>query len=240
MRLLLLLLILPSLSYAGLKASIFNIKPWGYVDKNGNPAGIDAEIVNAISKELKQEIKIDVVPYKRMMHQLSYGQTDFAIFFKSSKSEKVAEPVIKWGELDIIVIGMKGQSIEKYSDLKNKRIGVRLGGYFHPKFDSDKSLRKQSFANYEDSIVSLKKDKVDLVIGTAATLYYEFAKQGLELSDLSEPYYIGVKEDWLHFSRKSKNLKSKSEVENAIKVLLNKGVFSQIFSKYLPKKWQHK
>lgn len=235
-----LIMLIPLCSFSALKASIFNIKPWGYLDSKGKAAGIDAEIVHAISKEMGVPIKIDLVPYKRMMHQLQHGQTDFAIFFKSEKSKLVAKPLIKWGELDIIIVGRKNIKIKQYSDLSNKRIAVRLGGYFHPKFDNDQSLRKQSFENYEDGIIALKKNKIDLIIGTAATLFYEFEKNGIRIEELNAPYFIGVKEDWLHFSRKSDHLKKQADIKKAVNKLLSKGVFSQIFSKYLPKKWEHK
>ena len=240
MKLLTLLILFPTLSFASLKASVFDIKPWGYYDEKGNPAGIEVEVIQAISEEMKEKIDITVVPYKRMIHQLKYGQTDFAIFFKSEKSMKIADPIAKWGELDIIVIGLKGQKIKNYNDLYDKKIGVILGGYFSPVFDNDKKLIKQSFANYEDSIISLKKGKIDLIIGTAATLYYEFEKQDIEINKLSTPYHISKKEDWLQFSKISHNQSKREQLKNAINNLIDKKVFSQIFSKYLPKKWQHK
>ncbi len=137
---------------APLKAAIFDIAPWGYRDSNKQIAGIEYEIIQAISKEMNEDIEINLMPYKRMMVELEVGKVDFSIFFRSTKSEKMASPAVKWGALDIIVVGMKDLKLKTYDDLKNKSIGVRFGGYFNPKFDNDKTLNNISHPNYAKAV----------------------------------------------------------------------------------------
>ena len=222
-----------------LTASVFDIAPWGYKDDQGKITGIEYEIIQAISKEIKEEIKINLVPYNRMIYQLKNGNADFGIFFRSKKSETSAEPLIKWGELDIIIISKKGTQIKDYKDIKKLKIAVRLGGLFDKKFDNDKTIFKVSQRDYAESISKLTEGKVDAVIGTAATLFYELKKQKVDINSLSTPFYLSKKEDWLHFSRLSKNKHKKEKLKNAVTKLIKDGTFNKIFMKYLPKKWQH-
>jgi len=229
----------PQFSYAqGLKAAIFDVAPWGH-EENGHIAGIEYEIINAISKEMGEDIDIQLVPYKRMIENLETGTVDFAIFYRSKKSEKSGEPIAKWGKLDIIVIGRAGTDILSYKDLKPLEVAVRLGGYFDPHFDNDSTLNKLSVDNYEHGIKLLMANRVDAVIGTAATLYYEFNKQGINLDQLGKPFFIASAEDWLHFSRKSIQQDKKEDLKQAVNTLVRNGRLEQIFSKYLPSKWEH-
>jgi len=233
------LLCLSSYSHEGLSASIFHIPPWGYKNKMGNIAGLEYEIIKSIEKDINEPIKINLVPYNRMIYQLKNGTTDFGIFFRSKKSEASAEPLIKWGTLDIVVISKKSKPIKNYDDIKRKKIGVRLGGFFGKKFDNDKTLFKVSLRDYSECIQKLEAGKIDAVIGTAATLFYELKKQRIDLSSISSPYFISTKEDWLHFSRLSKNQHKKEKIKKSVKKLIENGTFQKIFNKYLPKKWQH-
>lgn len=230
----------PPVSQAqGLKAAIFDIAPWGYRDKDGKIGGIQFEIIKAISNEMGEEIDIQLVPYKRMIENLETGVADFAIFYRSKTSEKSGEPIAKWGKLDIIVVGLSGTEIHSYEDLKPLEIGVRLGGSFEPRFDDDTTLKKFSVDNYSHGIKLLMAKRVDAVIGTAATLYYEFQKQGVKLNQIGEPFFINSTEDWLHFSRKSTNQDKKEKLIQATNALVQNGTFDKIFSKYLPEKWNH-
>jgi ABC-type amino acid transport substrate-binding protein len=223
-----------------LKASIFDIAPWGYRDSKNNIIGIERDILTAISDDIGEHIKIKLVPYKRMMRNLETGDSDFSIFFRSSASEKVGEPLVKWGSLDIIVIALKGHNILNYEDLKNHRIAVRLGGHFGKKFDEDENLKKITCSNYATGIEQLKARNVTAIVGTAATLYYEFKKQGISVESLNSPYYLTKKEDWLHFSKKSKRQYIKPILVKSVKKLIKNGTFERLYLNYLPKKWNHR
>lgn len=222
-----------------LSASIFEIAPWGYRNSNGNIAGLEYDIIRSIENDIKEPIKVNLVPYNRMIYQLKNGTTDFGIFFRSKKSEESAEPLIRWGTLDIIVITKKGRVVKNYNDLKGLKIGVRLGGYFGNKFDNDKKLFKVNLRDYKECIERFKVGKIDAVIGTAATLYDEIQRQNININSIETPFFISTKEDWLHFSRLSQNQHKKEKIKKSVKKLIENGTFNRIFNKYLPKKWQH-
>ncbi|MCB2184262.1 MAG: transporter substrate-binding domain-containing protein [Desulfobulbaceae bacterium] len=233
-------LFFPPLSSAvELTAAIFEIAPWGYRDDNGKVAGIEYEIISAIAKELGQPIDIQLLPYNRMIRHLETGAADFAIFYRSEKSEKAGEPLVKWGDLDIIVIGRSGTDIKTYDDLKALSIAVRLGGYFDPQFDSDTTLRKHMVDNYADGIRMLKSGRIDAIVGTAATLYWELQKQGLVSQDFGRPFFLSTAADWLHFSRKSANQDAKKKIVQTVETLIKRGEFARIFARYLPAEWHH-
>ncbi|WP_135081896.1 transporter substrate-binding domain-containing protein [Terasakiella sp. SH-1] len=217
-----------------IQAVLFNIPPWGYLDENKEISGIQADVVNAISKEIGTDIDMILTPYKRVFLRLENGASDFGIFFRSAASEKAAEPIAKWHGLEIIVIGRQGITTEQYEDLRKIKIGVRSGGKFHPQFDNDPTIEKVTTKNYRHGITLLMAGKVDAIVGTAATLYYTFKEMNVDLSKLSPPYQLNVKEDWLHFSRSSKKQDAKEKILQAMEKLVSDGTFGKIYNKYLP------
>jgi polar amino acid transport system substrate-binding protein len=223
-----------------LRAAVFNIPPWGSETKSGKVIGIQKDIIDIIAKDTKIPIQISLIPYKRMIKFLKEGDSDFGIFYINKDYDSFATPLVRWGELSIIVLPLKNIKIKKYEDLNKLSVGVRLGGKFNDKFDNDKNIFKKSCVNYSDCIESLKKGRIDGVIGTAATLYYELEKQGLKDSYFGDPFVVGTKEDWLHFSNKSKNKKLRAKLIKSVEKNIQNGNFEKAFSKYLPKKWQHK
>jgi ABC-type amino acid transport substrate-binding protein len=231
----------PQFAEAGeLTAVMFEIEPWGYRDNAGKLAGIQYDIIMAISDEMKESITIKLLPYKRMIRHLEMGVVDFAMFYRSAKSERSGEPVARWGALDIIVVSRTGTDFNTYEDLQDKTIAVRLGGYFDPRFDKDTSLKKHNVTDYAQGVRMLMKDRVDCLVGTATTLYYELGKQGVSVSELGVPLFLSQKEDWVHFSRKSANQDKKEKLAMTVDKLVTEGVFNRIFSKHLPKEWQHR
>ena len=224
----------------GLNAAIFNIPPWGSENKNGKVVGIQRDIIDIISKDTNIPISISLFPYKRMIKFIKEGDSDFGIFYLNEDYNSFSTPLVKWGELEIIVLPIKKIKIHEYKDLNKLSIGVRLGGKFNKKFDQDKTILKKSCLDYSECIIKLKQGRIDAVIGTAATLYYELEKQGLKESSFGVPYIIGNKEDWLHFSKKSGNKKLKDKLIKFVKKNIMNGNFQKVFSKYLSKKWKHK
>ncbi len=228
-----------TVSAEGLRAAIFDIAPWGYRDGTGKVAGIEYDIITAISEEMGETITLELLPYNRMIRHLEMGVVDFAIFFRSEKSELAGEPLVKWGALEIIVIGRTKTTISRYEDLEKLDIAVRLGGFFDPRFDGDTRLKKRPVENYARAIRMLMNGRVDAVVGTAATLYYELKRQGVPLSEMGPPFHLSRKEDWLHFSRSSPNRDKKGQLTAAVEKLVAEGVFERIFSRYLPGQWRH-
>lgn len=224
----------------GLTAAIFAIPPWGYRDAQGRITGIEYEIVQAIAEHLDEPVAIELLPYKRMIRHLETGEADFAIFYRSERSEEVAEPLVKWGELDIIVIGRAGREITTYEDLRSLDIAVRLGGYFGERFDNDTALNKRPVENYARGVKMLMAGRVDAVVGTAATLYYELRKQQVDMDEVGRPFFLVRKEDWLHFSRKSPRQDKKDDIVAIVEKLVRQGRFAEIFARYLPAQWQHR
>ncbi|WP_127714917.1 ABC transporter substrate-binding protein [Halobacteriovorax sp. HLS] len=229
-----------SASAEHLTAAIFDIPPWGSVDKKtGKIVGIQQEIIKIISSDLNLPIDVKLLPYKRMMNSLLVGESDFGVFYRNEERDEKLVPLVRWGELDIIVLPVKSVKITDYKSLSGLQVGVRLGGKFNDRFDADSKITKRSCINYSKCIERLKNGRIDAVIGTAATLYYEIEAQGLSVEQFGTPYFIGVKEDWLHFSKASKNKALMEKLKKSVEKNINNGKFGKAFSKYLPKKWKH-
>lgn len=223
-----------------ISAAVYDIPPWGSREINsGQVIGIQKEIISILSEDIGIPIEIKLLPYKRAMASLLSGDSDFGIFYRNEEQDEQLIPLVRWGELDIIVLPTKTVKINDFSSLAGLQVGVRLGGKFNERFDASTKILKRSCLNYSKCVELLKNGRVDAIIGTAATLFYEIESQGLSVEEFGSPFYIGVKEDWLHFSRSSKNQDLMDKLKVSVEKNIENGNFGRAFSKFLPDKWKH-
>ena len=102
--------------------------PFGYLDRNGQPAGIMYEIGNRIAEEAGMPYVNAVVPYARTVFDLERGDSDFVIRYTNEKLEQVAIQVATIVSLPTIILAPAGSRFRSLADLRGKTVGVVRGG----------------------------------------------------------------------------------------------------------------
>ena len=186
------------------KLSVMDIKPWGM--KTGGQTGIYVELADILAKEAGLTPEIVVVPYKRNVLDMESGASVFCFMTENPEIVKVAKNVGVLKKLEIIVMGNKGFSISKLSDLEGKTIGTLLGVLNYPAFDDNPKIKKNPVEGPEQQIKMLQLKRMDAIQGVReATLY---AKRKLEKEtgtsyDFSAPFIISTVDAQLWISNKS-------------------------------------
>ncbi|WP_158090127.1 substrate-binding periplasmic protein [Kiloniella majae] len=188
-----------------LQVSVFDLPPFGGRDASGKIVGIIPEILTEIEKETGHNIQMKIVPYKRMFFDLENGTSDFAIFFRSSKSEKIAIPKVRIYTLKNIVVGMKGINLNEYRDLSERLISVTHGTYYLDKFDNDSSLKKIFVRRFSNAIQQLIAGRTDLVVGPELSIAHHMKKNASSSEALGKPLFLSYASAWLQVSEKMKN-----------------------------------
>ncbi|WP_419905267.1 substrate-binding periplasmic protein [Kiloniella sp.] len=191
---------------ATLQVSVFDLHPFGGRDAEGKVVGIIPEILNEVAQETGLDLEVRVVPYKRMFYELETGEADFAIFFRTPKSEKIARPKVLIYTLRNIVVGKQGIDLSAYEDLYRHTISVPRGTFYLEKFDNDLGLRKTLVPGFSNAVTQLLQNRAELVAGPEISIAYHLKMLGSSKDILGQSLFLSDTSAWLQVSEKSKNL----------------------------------
>ncbi|MFD2205966.1 transporter substrate-binding domain-containing protein [Kiloniella antarctica] len=189
-----------------LHVSVFDLHPFGSRDAEGRGVGIIPEILQEISQETGLDLNVRVVPYKRMFFELETGDTDFAIFFRTTRSEQIATPKVRVYTLRNIVVGKRGIDLLAYNDLYRHTISVPRGTFYQEKFDNDPVLKKTLVPGFSNAVNQLLEDRAELVAGPEISIVYHLRNLGLSKDILGQSLFLSNRSAWLQVSERSKNL----------------------------------
>jgi polar amino acid transport system substrate-binding protein len=166
--------------------------PFAFVDKNGKPTGMEAQMVQAMGKKLGINLEFDSVPYAQIYLGLTGKKYDFigaAVIFISCPRLNGANGALQFTvpfySDDITIIASKDRlkSIKSLADLKGLKVGYDAHGGTADLL-SQAFLKKHPgyfsqvyFANTTDSALALSEGRVDAVVGDHVAYAYALRKR---------------------------------------------------------------
>lgn len=214
-----------------LKAAIFELDQWGF-RRDDTFAGAVPEIITALELELKQPIQKTLVAYPRMLKMIETGDADFAIFFQSAKSKKLAEQLIKLYELKTILLVTKPTGTPPIPPRK-LRVAVPRGVYFDSPFDTSTEYQKIISNNHFHSVQLMLAGRVDGIAAAEIYILSSLRLAGKSMADYKVAKRINTNEVWLQFSKKSDQAAYKGRLVESIATLHDKGIITRIIEKNL-------
>lgn len=103
--------------------------PWGFLDAEGKSAGYDVDFGKLMAKAMGVEAEFVTMTVAARIAQLMTNKVDLVIAVMGMYPEraKVVQFSKPYAALSIVVLGKKGQRLEKPTDLVKLRIGVPRG-----------------------------------------------------------------------------------------------------------------
>lgn len=210
-----------------LKTALFDLAPWTKIDGKPNQ-GIIPLLNMELTKELNEPVETVMVSYARMLRLLETGDVDFAIFFRSPTSSKIAEPLTVLYTMKSSVIG---RDIASENNHNKFRVAHPRGVVFSAEFDADNSYEKLLSNSHQHSINLMVSGRVDAVAGPEKLLL-----QLIRATGPSQTYkvweIININEVTLQFSKRSKNKESSNRLQAAAERLLKKGKVDELLSMF--------
>ena len=211
-------------------------KPFGFVDKNGEVQGYDADLARYIAQYLLQSqsrVKfIPVTPSNRMI-KVSTGEVDMVIATMTitPQRQEVIDFSIPYDTAGQALLVKKSSKITGIGDLAGSNVGVIWGT------TAEKNLLNIAptanvigFKTYHDAYKALKSGHIN-AITSDDTILSGFALDDNEVKLLPkrysrEPYGIG-------FMKGKATKKLRHNVDNGIKDLRQKNVINRLHKKWL-------
>ena len=206
--------------------------PYEFVDDNGEIAGIDAEIAQAIADKLDMELEINDMEFESLITACAGGSVDMVLAGMTVSDER--KESVNFSEsyatgVQVIIV-KEDSEIATVDDLDGKTIGTQTGttGDIYCTDDYGQDLVKQ-YASGALAVEALKNGQVDcVVIDNEPAKNFVKANEGLKILDteyVTEDYAIAIAKD---------NDELLKKVNDALAELKADGTIDKIINKYIP------
>lgn len=184
--------------------------PMGFEEKNGQYAGFDIDLAQAVSEKLGFKVQFQPIDWDMKETELQNGTID-AIWNGYSATDERREKVaftIPYMENQQVLVSKKSQNIQSVSDMKNKILGAQAGSSGYLDFEAQPDLLKNivkdqkanQYQSFNEALIDLQNDRIDalLIDRVYANYYlktegildqYEIFSAGFE----SESFAVGVR-----------------------------------------------
>lgn len=222
-----------------LRVAFSEAPPVKMLNSDGEPTGVDIELMKELAQRLGLRVEYEFVPFKRGLYMLENGQVDLmtGVLRREEREEYLhfIEPAYKKiSDKAFFVLRGNEDIVKKHEDLHNLVIGTVLGVKYYPKFDNDELIDKQSVTDSEAIFKLLLAHRVDTVISSEYSGDYRVSRLGLN-DVISKADYAYRKEQKVYMvvSKKSVYAKKIDTINSVMEKLLNERVYDHIKQEFL-------
>ena len=184
--------------------------PMGFEEKNGQYAGFDIDLAQAVSEKLGIQVNFQPIDWDMKETELQNGTID-AIWNGYSATDERREKVaftIPYMENQQVLVSKKSQNIQSIKDMNNKVLGAQAGSSGYLDFEAQPDLLKNQvkdqkanqYQSFNEALIDLKNDRIDALLIDRVYANYYLQSEGI-LNDYnvfsagfeSEAFAVGVR-----------------------------------------------
>ena len=184
--------------------------PMGFEEKNGQYAGFDIDLAQAVSEKLGIQIKFQPIDWDMKETELQNGTID-AIWNGYTATDERKEKVaftIPYMENQQVLVSKKSQNIHSIQDMTDKILGAQAGSSGYLNFEGQPELLKNrvkdqkanQYQSFNEALIDLKNDRIDALVIDRVYANYYLQSEGI-LNDYnvfsagfeSEAFAVGVR-----------------------------------------------
>ena len=184
--------------------------PMGFEEKNGQYAGFDIDLAQAVSEKLGIQIKFQPIDWDMKETELQNGTID-AIWNGYTATDERKEKVsftIPYMENQQVLVSKKSQNVHSIQDMTDKTLGAQAGSSGYLNFERQPELLKNrvkdqkanQYQSFNEALIDLKNDRTDaLLIDRVYANYYLQSERILNDYNVfsagfeSESFAVGVR-----------------------------------------------
>ena len=184
--------------------------PMGFEEKNGQYAGFDIDLAQAVSEKLGFKVQFQPIDWDMKETELQNGTID-AIWNGYSATDERREKVaftIPYMENQQVLVSKKSLNIQSVSDMAGKVLGAQAGSSGYLDFEAQPELLKNivkdqkanQYQSFNEALIDLQNDRIDsLLIDRVYANYYLETEGILDQYEIfpagfeSESFAVGVR-----------------------------------------------
>jgi len=214
-----------------------NYPPYEYEDQNAFK-GIHVDILREAFKRLGFQIRLEILPWKRMLKTAETGRSKavFSLTITEDRLRYLCFPSESLSTVTSALFARKnsGFKIDELNELDNRSIGIIESYTYGEEFDQLSSLHKVNCKDEKEQVLMLSKERVDLVAAEEAPFFFVARKLGLD-KDFEKIHTLSEHSLYIGFSKRALGKRCESVVRSFNKVLKEmraEGIVRKISSRY--------
>lgn len=197
------------------------------------PTGLYIDIFQAVAQRMGWSPEFREAPFRRILQMAEQGSVDILLGPQrtESRSRSLAFVAPLFPAEDKLFFYIHPEhEVRQYEDLYEKRIGVLEGASYFPRFDQDSRLTRESAPRYENLMLMLGKDRVDVVVAPEMVGAYALELAGIEAR--VSPFEGSGRPSYLVVSRRSPLIEQSDRIRQVVDELEEEGVIKRMIQQY--------
>lgn len=221
--------------------------PYSY-EENGELKGIDIEIIEEVERRLNLDIKIELVPWNRLIELTKQGKVhgSFSLFYNNERAKYAyfTNYPLHNSKYSLFLLKENYEDYKSFEDIYNKKIGLNRSFYINELFENlvkNETIALDESENINKGVSLLLNKRIDLYLGNEEGVY-KYLKENKISNVISLPGSV-----FEHFAPAFLVLSKKSDLDNknylldrinqVLEDLYNEGFIDNVQNKYLTYKY---
>lgn len=210
---------------------------------DGKPVGPDIDVVReAFNRMSNYQLVEQMMPLKRVLHEIDTGRIDIATLYKSPSRLNVflfPDTPIRWSIYRLAVLNDQGFEFQRTTDLHGRTIGKLERNVISEAFDQagrEKHFDLLELKSFDTMLNMLSHQRLEAIVGHEQVIGYVASTMGLgdKITFLPKPVRP-AKEFHIVISPRS-DVTSKEDLRQALSAalggMLQDGTFDKIYNRY--------
>lgn len=156
------------------------VKPWGLIAADGSDSGILVDFQQVLFSRAGIPLHNSMLPYPRVIQEMSSGRADLAVMFVSPLSEQIAVSLGQVVEEHIIIVTRAdAPDYKTLDDFSGKDVGQVRGSRYGNDFDSHPQIHRIPVTDVDQGLKMLLSGRLDAMASTEHSLLYAMYTTGI-------------------------------------------------------------
>ena len=214
--------------------------PMGFEEKNGQYAGFDIDLAQAVSEKLGIQIKFQPIDWDMKETELQNGTID-AIWNGYTATDERKEKVaftIPYMENQQVLVSKKSHNIHSIQDMTDKVLGAQAGSSGYLNFERQPELLKNrvkdqkanQYQSFNEALIDLKNDRIDGLLIDRVYANYYLEAEGV-LNDYNV-FTVGLETEAFAVGARKEDTTLVKKINEGFSNLYKDGKFQEISKKW--------
>lgn len=216
-----------------------NYPPWKFKDANGQFVGIDLELLQIIAKKMDLRIECVTSDFRLGLKLLEAGDADIItnLYRRPEREEFLhfLEPPYLTHS-DTVFYALKGNehNVQRYADLKGKKVGVLKGVKYYPQFDEDTTIDKVEMPSFTEGVRHLLAGQIDVLINSEVEGDYMLASGRIDVFVVKSDFaYREPQDGYMAISKMSPLVGRLKEFNSLAAQIVKEGTVNRVKAEFL-------
>ncbi|PCC99293.1 hypothetical protein EAO82_06655 [Halopseudomonas pelagia] len=207
-----------------------DVWPWGYLEKDGTPAGLLSILAEQLAQEAQLKLDNRVLPPQRLLSKFKEGEADFTVLFENPYLDGFADSLGVVLSADILLVTAKDYTGKlTLGALEGKRVGYISGTYYGEAFEHNAEVIKIPVYSLEQAIEMLHLDRLDALISSDVVFHHSLKALELQPDVFRYDVHTRGQAAHLYISKRASNEGIAPRMQAALASLDKSGELRRLF-----------